>query len=103
MLRSGIWNRDQPFEVYKLEASVYRLQTGEPFWTAEADIGIGRYQAEVGGLTREILAWYDQRGNRHLSAEEKAQVQTEQERQARSRLEAFIRSQGFDPDNLPKA
>ncbi|PZO60252.1 MAG: hypothetical protein DCF15_02515 [Phormidesmis priestleyi] len=97
------WNRDQhqPFEVYKLEAGTYRLQIGEPFWMPEAAIGMGRYQAEVGGLTREILTWYDQRGNRHLSAEEKARFQAEKERQERSRLEAFIRSQGFDPDNLP--
>lgn len=99
------WNRDQhqPFEVYKLEAGTYRLQIGEPFWMPEAAIGMGRYQAEVGGLTREILTWYDQQGNRHLSAEEKARFQAEKERQARSRLEAFIRSQGFDPDNLPNA
>ncbi len=97
------WNRDQhqPFEVYKLEAGTYRLQIGEPFWMPEAAIGMGRYQAEVGGLTREILTWYDQQGNRHLSAEETARFQAEKERQARSRLEAFIRSQGFDPDNLP--
>lgn len=92
------WARDrhQPLEVYKLEAGVYQLQIGEPYWMSEVGVGIGRYRSQIGGLEREILTWYDEQGNRHLSAEE-------EERQERSRLEAFIRSQGFDPDNLPKS
>lgn len=92
------WARDrhQPLEVYKLEAGVYQLQIGEPYWMSEVGVGIGRYRSQIGGLEREILTWYDEQGNRHLSAEE-------EERQERSRLGAFIRSQGFDPDNLPKS
>lgn len=90
------WQRDQhqPFEVYKLEAGAYRLQIGEPYWMPEVGLGIGRYQAEIGGLSQEILTWYDAQGNRHLTAEEQA-------RRAKERLEAYLRSQGIDPDQLP--
>lgn len=90
------WQRDrhQPLEIYKLDGDAYRLQIGEPFWMPEVGLGIGRYLAQVGGLSQEILTWYDAQGDRHLSAEE-------QERQAKERLEAYLRSQGIDPDNLP--
>ncbi|MGB3612796.1 MAG: Uma2 family endonuclease [Elainellaceae cyanobacterium] len=91
------WQRDrhQPFEVYKLDGETYRLQIGEPFWMPEAGLGIGRYQGLVGGLEREILTWYDAQGQRHLSA-------AEQERRRVARLEAYLRSQGIDPDALPE-
>lgn len=95
-------NRHQPFEVYKLDAGTYRLQIGEPYWMPEVGLGVGRYQAEVGGLPQEILTWYDAQGNRHLSAEEQERQRTEQERQARQRLEAYLRSQGIDPNHLPE-
>ncbi|MGF1479709.1 MAG: Uma2 family endonuclease [Cyanophyceae cyanobacterium] len=91
------WQRDrhQPFEVYKLEGGIYRLQIGEPYWMPEVGLGIGRCQAQIGGLTQEILTWYDEQGNRHLSA-------YEQERQRAERLEAYLRSQGIDPNQLPE-
>lgn len=96
------WQRDrhQPLEVYKLDAGTYRLQIGEPYWMPEVGLGIGRYQAEVGGLPQEILTWYDAQGNRHLSAEEQERQRAEQERQARQRLEAYLRSQGIDPNQI---
>jgi Uma2 family endonuclease len=86
------WQRDrhQPFELYKLIDGKYQLQVGEPYWMPEVGLGIGRYQGEVGGVAQEILTWYDERGDRYLSAEERAE-----------RLEAYLRSQGFDPDQLP--
>jgi Uma2 family endonuclease len=91
------WQRDrhQSFEVYKLEAGTYHLQIGEPYWMPEIGLGIGRYLAQVGGLSQEILTWYDAQGHRHLSAEE-------QERQRVEQLEAYLRSQGIDPNNLPE-
>jgi len=97
------WQRDrhQPFEVYKLEAGTYRLQIGEPYWMPEVGLGIGRYQAQIGGLPKEILTWYDAQGNRCLSAEEQERQRTEQERQRVERLEAYLRSQGIDPNQLP--
>lgn len=98
------WQRDQhqPFEVYKLESGNYRLQIGEPYWMPEVGLGISRYQAEVGGLSQEILTWYDERRNRHLSAAEQERYRAEQEQKQRERLEAFLRSRGFDPNHLPE-
>ncbi|MEB3356429.1 MAG: Uma2 family endonuclease [Synechococcales bacterium] len=98
------WQRDrhQPFEVYKLEEGTYCLQIGEPYWMPEVGLGIGRYQAQIGGLPKEILTWYDAQGNRHLGAEEQERQRTEQERQRVKRLEAYLRSQGIDPDCLPE-
>ena len=118
------WRRDQhePFEVYRLESGQYRLQGSEPFWMPEVGLGIGRHQGEVGGLAQEILTWYDESGKRHFSGEEQALLQAErerlraadaemraeqerlraeQERSRRKQLEDLLRSQGFDPDNLP--
>jgi Uma2 family endonuclease len=86
------WQRDrhQPFELYHLENGAYQLQIGEPYWMPEIELGIGRYQGQVGGLPQEILTWFDQKGDRHLS-------EAEYERQQRERLEDFLRSQGLDP------
>jgi Uma2 family endonuclease len=118
------WQRDrhQPFELYKLERGEYCLQIGEPYWMPEVGLGIGRYQGKVGGLPQELLTWYDAQGDRHLSPEEQERFAKEQERFAkeqerfakeqerfakeqeqrqRERLEAFLRSQGFDPNHLP--
>jgi Putative restriction endonuclease len=76
------WGRDhhQPFEMYKLEDGEYRLQIGEPCWIPEVGLGIGRYQGEVGGLTREILTWYDKRGIRHLGEAEQHRLREEKYR-----------------------
>lgn len=108
-------DKHQPFEVYKLTAGQYQKQVSEPYWMLEVGLGIGRYQGEVGGIQQEILTWYDAEGKRHLSVAERAKYQAEQERsraekigiemaqerEKRKQLEAFLRSQGFDPDNLP--
>jgi len=119
------WQRDrhQPFEVYKLEGETYCLQTGEPYWMPEVGLGIGRYQGVVGGIPQEILTWYDLRGDRHLTQAEREQRRAElesqradqeqqradrereradREQQARERLEAYLRSQGIDPTQLPE-
>lgn len=109
------WRRDkhQPFEVYKLVNGEYQLQSGEPYWMPEIGLGIGRCQVVFGNLPQEQLAWFDQQGNRYLTPEERAaaeqqRAQAEQQRaqaeqQRREQLEAFLRSQGFDPDHLPEA
>jgi Uma2 family endonuclease len=104
------WQRDrqQPFTLYKLANGVYESQIGEPYWMPELGLGIGRYQGLVGGISQEILTWYNEAGDRYLSPEEQERQRTEQERQRtkqerqqRERLEAFLRSQGIDPDHLP--
>ncbi len=91
-LPRGEWH--QPFEVYRLESGTYQKQSGEPYWMPEIGLGIGRYDGEVGGIPQEILTWYDAEGKRYPS-------EAEQEKRRREALETFMRSQGFDPDNLP--
>ncbi|MGI8501185.1 MAG: hypothetical protein ACR2LR_08595 [Hassallia sp.] len=93
------WRRDQhqPLEVYKLVDGNYQLQIGEPCWMPEVGLGIGRYQGVVAGISQELLSWYNQRGDRYLSAEE----QVQQERSRAKQLAEYLRSLGIDPDNLP--
>ncbi len=90
------WRRDGhlPLEVYKLVDGVYQLQVGEPLWMPEIGLGIGRCVLPTDSLGREVLSWFDEKGDRHLSPEE-------EERRQRERLEAFLRSKGIDPNNLP--
>jgi Uma2 family endonuclease len=108
------WRRDGhlPLEVYKLVDGTYQLQRGEPCWMPEIGLGIGRCVLPTDPLEREVLSWFDQQGDRHLSAEEQAQKRTEQaqkqtmqerlaKEQAQQRadwLEALLRSQGIDPN-----
>ena len=111
--------KHQPFEVYKLVEGEYQLQRGEPYWLPEIGLGIGRCQVMSDNLPQEQLAWFDQAGNRYLTAEEQAEAErqradleqqranleqqrAEAEQQRRERLEAFLRAQGFDPDHLPE-
>jgi Uma2 family endonuclease len=55
-------NRHEPFEVYQLVDGYYQRQLEEPFWIPEIALGIGRVQGELGGISREWLAWYDATG-----------------------------------------
>jgi Uma2 family endonuclease len=93
------WQRDrhQPFELYKLVAGEYQLQLGEPYWMPEIGLGIGRYRGQIGKIAQEMLTWYDTQGARYLTAEERA----EREQERAERLEAYLRSQGIDPSQLP--
>lgn len=93
------WRRDghQPFEVYKLVNGSYKLQIGEPYWMPEIGLGIGRVQGVFNGIEQEQLAWYDEHHQRYLTAEELAA----RERLRAEQLAEYLRSLGFDPDNLP--
>jgi Uma2 family endonuclease len=92
------WRRDghQPFELYKLNNGKYQLQIGEPYWMLEVGLGMGRYQGFIGGLPQEILTWYDERGERHLSPEEK-------ERQARFDAIGHLHSLNLTPEQIAAA
>lgn len=106
------WQRDghQPFEVYKLIDGAYQLQIGEPFWMPEIGLGIGRVQGVFSGIAQEQLAWYDQQGDRYLTAEERSEQErqraeqerqrAEQERQERQRLIDRLRARGIDLEDL---
>ena len=80
-------NQHQPFEVYKLVNDNYQLQIGEPYWMPEVGLGIGRYQAVIGGIPQELLCWYDERGNRYLTPEEQLQQERQRAEQERQRAE----------------
>jgi hypothetical protein len=102
----------QAFEVYKLVTGDYQLQQGDPCWMSEVGLGIGRCQMISDNESQEQLAWFDEAGDRYLTSEERAYLEqqradlerqrAESERQRREQLEAFLRSQGFDPDHLPE-
>lgn len=87
------WRRDGhlPLEVYKLGHGVYELQLGEPFWMPEVGLGVGRCVLPSDPLGREILSWFDSRGERYLTAEEKADAAQEQIEAERQRADAAQR------------
>jgi Uma2 family endonuclease len=77
------WRRDGqlPFAVYKLIDGEYELQVGEPFWMPEIGLGIGRCRLLDDPLQREVLSWYDHKGDRYLSEAEAERQRAEAERQ----------------------
>jgi Uma2 family endonuclease len=83
-------------EVHKLVDGTYQLQSGNPVWLPEIDLGIGAERGTYGGITREWLYWYDSEGKRLLTPEERTQ-QAEQRAQI---LAERLRSLGIDPDTL---
>ncbi|MFO7091766.1 hypothetical protein B9R42_21805, partial [Arthrospira platensis PCC 7345] len=79
---------------------------GEPYWLPEIGLGIGRTQATVGGIDREILSWFDQYGRRYLSAEElaqQAQLEAQKERQARLAAIAQLDNMGLTVEQISVA
>jgi Uma2 family endonuclease len=88
------WQRDGhlPFEVYKLVNGVYQLQIGEPLWMPEINLGIGRCMLPSDPLGREVLGWYDEKGDRYATVDERAD--------RAERLAARLRELGEDPDLL---
>ena len=94
-------HKHEPFEVYKLVRGRYQLQKGEPFWIPEIELGIGRVQGELGGISREWLAWHDRAGNPYPLPQElirqlerqliQERQRAEQERQRAAQIErAFL-------------
>ncbi|QJB26545.1 Uma2 family endonuclease [Limnospira fusiformis] len=113
-------DRHQPFEIYRQIDGKYQLQTGEPYWLPEIGLGIGRSQATLGGIDREILSWFDQEGRRYLSAEElaqqaqldvqqaqleaqQAQLEAQKERQARLAAIAQLDNMGLTVQQISVA
>jgi Uma2 family endonuclease len=103
------WQRDghDPFEVYKLVDGAYQRQSGEPCWMPEISLGIGRDRLIDDPFDREILTWYDARGQRYRSeaeverdraAAERQRAATE--RQRADRLAARLRELGIDPEAI---
>ncbi|MCS6815393.1 MAG: Uma2 family endonuclease [Cyanobacteria bacterium] len=68
------WRRHkrQPLEMYRLIDGDYALQTDEPLWIPEINLGIGRAQGTFRGWQREWLFWFNADGDRILVPEEQA-------------------------------
>jgi hypothetical protein len=113
------WQRDrhQPLEIYKLIDGNYELQIGEPLWMPEVGLGIGRCPEIFSGAIKEVLSWFDDRGDRYLRPEEKmieaqeeavkaqrnAALAQEEALQAQARslkLAAKLQELGIDPNEI---
>jgi len=110
--RRGRYKFRQKLEIYKLVKGKYKLVNGDGNWTwlPEIGLGLGCEEGEHIGWAREWLYWYDCDGVRYATDAEMA-VQERQEklaerqeklaeRQQREKLEAYLRSQGIDPDQI---
>ena len=94
-------------QVYELMAQCYRKcepnQRGHyPIPPLGVELGI--WQGDYMNQPLPWLRWWDDQGNLLLSGDERAEQEkqrAEQEKQRRQKLEAFLRSQGLDPDHLP--
>ncbi|MGI0492666.1 Uma2 family endonuclease [Alkalinema pantanalense CENA528] len=95
-----------------------------PFiYIPEIRLGLGLWHGTFRGIPQSWLRWCDAAGHwllteteierqakeqerqakeRERQAKEQAEQRVMQEQQARARLEAYLRSQGIDPDNLPE-
>ncbi len=92
-----IRRRKSPLEVYRLVNGEYNLQPQDnPIWLPEIGLGIGRERGTYQGITREWLYWYDDRGSRLLTPEERI-LQAEQKAE---RLAEKLRELGIDPNSL---
>lgn len=58
-------DRHEMFEVYKLQAGQYVLQSGNPVWMPEIGLGIGHEVRYQEGVDRDWLYWYDEAGQRY--------------------------------------
>ena len=84
------WRRDGhlPLEVYKLVDNEYQLQIGEPLWMPEIGLGLGRCVLPSDRFRREVLSWFDERGDRYLTTDEQADLENQRANFERQRADA---------------
>jgi Uma2 family endonuclease len=92
--RRGRFKNRQRLEVYKLISGKYELLESENnrVWLPEIGLALGYEKGEHIAWYREWLYWYDQSGNRYLTAEERAnqaEAIAAQERLAKQEAEAI--------------
>jgi hypothetical protein len=63
--------RKPRLEVYRLNRGKYELLEGKPVWLSEIGLGIGVETGIYQGIEREWLYWYDEKGKRYLTPEER--------------------------------
>lgn len=90
------WRRDGhlPFEVYRWVNDVYELQVGEPFWMPEIGLGVGRCRLPADPLEREVLSWYDSKGDRWLSEAEAERQRADAQQRRVDQLAERLRQLG---------
>jgi Uma2 family endonuclease len=114
----AIYDRySQQFRVFCLQATRYVEQTisGQGFWFAEIELGLGIWTGSYQGMQGQWLRWYDKNGDwlttdredslqakqatqaANLRAEE-ANLRAEREREKAARLADKLRELGIDPD-----
>lgn len=110
-------------QVFRLEAGRYREQrlTESRIWLSELELGLGLWQGEYCGVTRQWLRWFD-RENRWIATDaererqqkETAQLQRDRERQQKeqalkaqlaaeqraAKLAERLKQLGIDPDEI---
>ncbi|BAY63245.1 hypothetical protein NIES22_33310 [Calothrix brevissima NIES-22] len=84
------FRRKKPaLEVYQLVDGEYLLMSGNPVWLPQIGLGIGRERGIYQGIVREWLYWYDEKGEKLLTPDERIQEAEEQANfQAQQRLAA---------------
>ncbi len=70
--------RKPRLEVYQLNKGKYELLKGESLWLSELNLGIGKEIGTHQGIEREWLYWYDEKGQRYLTPEERIKSEGEQ-------------------------
>jgi Uma2 family endonuclease len=91
----------QPWEVYQLVNNIYQLQSLEQCWLPEIGLGIGCATVMFNGIEQEILAWFNEKGDRYLLPEEIAAAEkqrADKAQQQADRLAAQLRALGINPD-----
>lgn len=72
----------------------------------EVGLALGRSRSLVGGIEREILSWFDEQGDRYLSAEEQAraaQAEAKAERQSRLSAVQQLSRMGLSTNQISEA
>lgn len=96
------------FDRYTDELQVWQWVNGyyqpqilaEPrIWLPSLCLGLGLWQGEFQGLSRQWLRWYDQNDTWILLDVEKERLRAEQERLRAERLAERLRLAGIDPDD----
>jgi Uma2 family endonuclease len=85
--RRGKFSQRQRLEVYCLVSGQYERLSLEanPIWLPEISLGLGYERGEHIAWVREWLYWYDESGNRYLTAEERAMSAEERAMSAEER------------------
>ncbi len=109
-------------EVYHLQDDTYQLIPANErghYGIVPLGVELGLWQGSYQNAELPWLRWWDSAGNLLLTGEERAEQERQradqeqqradqerqranQERHQRERLEAFLRSQGIDPNQLPE-